>query len=87
MDKDFSTIEIDLRKGFIISEPDIAYFSEDNSFPEFLKIMMNKMLGNIAEAINDSEISKYENVSNDLRRFFSTMFNSFELKIFDHKTY
>jgi superfamily I DNA/RNA helicase len=86
MDENFDAVEIELRKGFIAVEPDLAFFTEDNSFPMFLKDFMEKLLNNIKEAMLDKEATEFKEVQNYFKRFFQTIFNAINFRLLDYRS-
>jgi hypothetical protein len=86
MDKDFNLVEIELRKDFIIVEPDLAFFTNDNSFPMFLKDFMEKLFNNIKEAMADKEVSEFKDVKNCLKRFFQSIIDASSFKLLDYRS-
>jgi len=86
MDENFDAIEIELRKGFIVVEPDLAFFTEDNSFPIFLKDFMEKLLNNIKEAMLDKEATEFKEARDFFKRFFQTIFNAINFRLLDYRS-
>jgi len=84
MEKDFEKIELEILKGLREHSSSVAFFTGDNSFPQFIRNFANEILINLKEAMADKELTEIKNLKDSFRRFFNVLYSSAEIRLLDY---